>query len=76
MQVVKTDWVVVTRRMQDHAVRRSARLFVGDIGVAYETSMVVDGSPRARAVPNQLATGFAAPPDFLEMPLPDSLAQM
>jgi hypothetical protein len=76
VQVIKTDGVVVTRRMQEHAVRRRARLFVGDIGVAYETSMVVDGSPPARAVPNQLAIGFAVPPDFLEMPLPDSLAQM
>jgi hypothetical protein len=59
VQVVKLDRVVVTRRMQHHAVRRRACLFVADIGVAYETSMVVDGSPPARAVPNQLAEADA-----------------
>jgi hypothetical protein len=36
VQVVKFDGVVVARRMQDHAVRRRARLFVADIGVAHE----------------------------------------
>jgi hypothetical protein len=35
MQVVKIDRVVVARRMQDHAVRRRACLFVADIGVAH-----------------------------------------
>ena len=69
MQVVKFDRVVVTRRMQDHSVRRRACLFVADIGVAHEPSMVVDGSPPVRAVPNQFATGFTAPLDFWEAPL-------
>jgi len=45
MQAIKIDRVVVTRRMQDHAVRRRPRLFVADIGVAHETPMVIDGSP-------------------------------
>ena len=66
MQVVKTDWVVAAVRMQDHAVRPRARLFVADIGVAHETSMVIDGSPPVGGVPNEFATGFAAPLDFLE----------
>jgi hypothetical protein len=66
MQVIKTDWVVVAVRMQHHAVRRRPRLFVADIGIAHETGMVIDGSPPVRAVPDQFATGFAAPPDFLE----------
>jgi len=66
MQVEKIDRVVVTRRMQHHAVRRRACLFVADIGVAHETSMMIDGSPPVGAVPNQFATGFAAPLDFLE----------
>ena len=69
MQVVKFDRVVVARRVQDHAVRRRARLFVADIGVADEAPMVIDGSPPVRAVPNEFAAGFAAPPDFLEAPL-------
>jgi hypothetical protein len=66
MQVIKFDRVVVARRMQHHAVRRRARLFVADIGVAHEPFMVVDGSPPVRAVPNEIATGFAASLDFLE----------
>ena len=66
MQVVKFDRVVVARRMQHHAVRRRARLFVGDIGVAHEPSMVVDGSPPVGAVPDEFATGFAASLDFLK----------
>jgi hypothetical protein len=45
MQVIKFDRVVVARRMQDHAVRRRACLFVADIGVARETDMMIDGSP-------------------------------
>jgi hypothetical protein len=49
-----------------HAVRRRPRLFVGDIGVARETSMMIDGSPPVGAVPDEFATGFAAPLDFLE----------
>jgi hypothetical protein len=61
MQVVKLDWVVVARRMQHHAVRCRTCLFVADIGVAHETSMVIDGSPLVGAVPNQFAAGFAAP---------------
>ena len=65
MQVIKTDRVVVTRRMQHHAVRCRPRLFVADIGVARET-VVIDGSPPVGAVPNEFAAGFAAPPDFLE----------
>ena len=69
VQVIKTDWVVVAVRMQHHAVRRRACLFVADIGVARETSMVIDGSPPVRAVPNEFAAGFAAPLDFLEAPL-------
>ena len=69
MQVVKFDRVVVTRRMQHHAVRRRPRLFVTDIGVAHETSMVIDGSPPVGALPDQFAAGFAAPLDFLEAPL-------
>ena len=52
VQIVKFDGVVVTRRMQHHAVRRRARLFVADIGVAHEPSMVVDGSPPVGAVPD------------------------
>jgi hypothetical protein len=59
----------VARRMQDHAVRRRARLFVADIGVAHETDMVIDGSPPVRAVPDEFAAGFAAPLDLLEAPL-------
>ena len=66
MQVIKLDRVVVTCRMQHNAVRCRARLFVADIGVAHETSMVIDRSPPVRAVPNEFAAGFAAPPDFLE----------
>ena len=69
VQVVKLDGVVVTRRMQHHAVRRRARLFVADTGVAREPSMVIDGSPPVGAVPDELAAGFAAPLDFLEAPL-------
>jgi hypothetical protein len=66
MQVVKFDRVVVTRRMEDHAVRCRPRFFVTDIGVADEAPMVIDGSPPVGAVPNEFATGFAAPLDFLE----------
>ena len=66
MQVVKFDRVVVARRMQYHAVRRRACLFVADMRVAHETPMMIDGSPPVRAVPNEFATGFAAPLDFLE----------
>ena len=40
--------------------------FVADVGVAHETSMVIDGSPPVGAVPNEFAAGFAAPFDFLE----------
>jgi hypothetical protein len=47
--------------MQHHAVRRRPRLFVADIGVAQEMDTVIDGSPPVRTVPNQFATGFAAP---------------
>jgi hypothetical protein len=61
VQVIKFDWVVVTRRMQHHAVRRQACLFVADIGVADEAPMVIDGSPPVGAVPNEFAAGFAAP---------------
>ena len=64
--MIKFDRVVVTRRMQHHAVRRRPRLFVADIGVAHETPMVIDGSPPVGAVPNEFATGFTAPLDFLE----------
>src|ERR1700730_7045167 len=64
--MIKFDRVVVTRRMQHHAVRPRARLFVADLGVAHETSMVIDGSPPVGAVPNEFATGFTAPLDFLE----------
>jgi|GEM_PF-4971383 len=66
MQVVKFDWIVVAVRMQDYAVRRRACLFVADIGVAGETDMMIDGSPPVGAVPDEFATGFAAPTDFLE----------
>jgi hypothetical protein len=66
MQVEKFDRVVVARGMQRHAVRRRACLFVADIGVAHETSMMIDGSPPVGAVPNKFAAGFAAPLDFLE----------
>ena len=69
MQAIKTDKVVVARRMQHHAVRRRPRLFVADIGVAHETDVMVDGSPPVGAVPNEFATGFAASLDFLEAPL-------
>jgi hypothetical protein len=69
VQVIETDWVVVTRLMQHHAVRRRPRLFVAHRGVTHETDMVIDGSPPVRPVPNQFATGFAAPLDFLEAPL-------
>src|SRR5580693_272052 len=69
MQAIKFDRVVVTRRMQHHAVRPRARLFVADIGVARETSVVIDGSPPVGAVPNEFAARFAAPFDFLEAPL-------
>ena len=69
VQAIKLDRVVVARRMQDHAVRRRACLFVADIGVAHETSMVIDGSPPVGGVPNEFATGFAASLDFLEAPL-------
>jgi hypothetical protein len=69
VQVIKLDRVVVARRMQHHAVRGRARLFVADIGVAHETSMMIDGSPPVSAVPYEFATGFAAPLDFLEAPL-------
>src|SRR5580700_1390577 len=65
MQVVKLDRVVVARRMQHHAVRRRASLFVADIGVADEAPMVIDGSPPVGAVANEFATGFAAPPRLL-----------
>ena len=66
VQVVKLDRVVEARRMQYHAVRRRPRLFVGDVGVARETSMVIDGSSPVRAVPDEFATGFAASLDLLE----------
>jgi hypothetical protein len=66
VQVIKLDRVVVARRMQHHAVRRRARLFVADIGVAHETPMVIDGSPPVGAVPNEVAARFAASLDFLE----------
>jgi len=66
VQVVEFDRVVVARRMQHHAVRRRARLFVADIGVTLEPSMVIDGSLPVGAVPNQFATGFAAALDFVE----------
>ena len=66
MQVIKFDRVVVARRMQHHAVRRRARLFVADVGVAHETSMVIDGSPPVGAITNVFAAGFAASLDFLE----------
>jgi hypothetical protein len=69
MQAIKIDRVVVARRMQHYAIRRRARLFVADVGVARETDVTVDGSPPVRAVPDQFAAGFAAPPDFLEAPL-------
>jgi hypothetical protein len=52
VQVVKLDRVVVAVRMQHHAVRRRPGLFVADSGVAHETSMVIDGSPRVGAVPD------------------------
>ena len=52
--------------MQFAAARAS---FVADIGVAHETSMMIDGSPPVGAVPNEFAAGFAAPLDFLEAPL-------
>ena len=66
MQAIKIDRVVVARRMQHYAIRRRARLFVADVGVARETSMVIDGSPPVGPVPNEFATGFAASLDFLE----------
>ena len=66
MQAIKFDRVVVAVRMQDHAVRRRACLFVADLGVAHEPSMVIDGSPPVGAVPDEFATGFAAPLDVLE----------
>jgi hypothetical protein len=69
VQAIKIDRVVVARRMQHHAVRCRARLFVADIGVARETDMVIDGSPQVRAVPDEFAAGFAAPLDLLEAPL-------
>ena len=69
MQVVEFDRVVVARRMQHHAVRRRACLFVADIGVAHETSMVIDGSSPVGAVPDEFATGFAASFNFFEAPL-------
>jgi hypothetical protein len=69
VQATKIDRVVVAVRMQHHAVRPRARLFVADIGVARETSMMVDGSPPVGAVPYQFAAGFTAPLDFLEAPL-------
>jgi hypothetical protein len=62
MQAIKFDRVVVTRRMQHHAVRRRARLFVADLGVAHELSMVIDGSPPVGAVPNEFATGASRRP--------------
>jgi hypothetical protein len=52
-----------------HLQFAAARLFVANIGVAHETDMAIDGSPPVGAVPNQFATGFAAPLDFLEAPL-------
>jgi hypothetical protein len=66
VQVVKLDRVVVARRMQDHAVRPRACLFVADIGIGRETFMMIDGSPPVRAVPNEFAAGFAASLDVLE----------
>jgi hypothetical protein len=69
MQAIKIDRVVVARRMQHYAIRRRARLFVADVGVARETDVMVDGSPSVRAVPDQFAAGFAASLDFLEAPL-------
>ena len=69
MQAIKIDGIVVAVRMQHHAVRRRACLFVADIGVAHETGVVIDGSPPVGAVPDEFATGFAAPLDFLEAPL-------
>jgi hypothetical protein len=47
VQMMKFDGIVVARRMQHHAVRRRACLFVADIGVAHETRMVIDGSMEA-----------------------------
>ena len=70
VQVEKFDGVVVARRMQHHAVRRRACLFVADSGVAHETPMMIDGSPPVGAVPDQLATGFATPPYFLVVSWP------
>jgi hypothetical protein len=61
VQMMKFDGIVVARRMQHHAVRRRACLFVADIGVAHETRMVIGGSPPVGAVPNQFTAGFAAP---------------
>jgi len=75
VQVVKLDGVVVARRMQYHAVRRRPRLFVGDVGVARETSMVIDGSSPVRAVPDEFATGFAASLDELSLNLGDGRGQ-
>jgi hypothetical protein len=69
VQVIKIDWVVVAVRMQHHAVCRRACLFVADVGVARETSMVIDGPPPVGAVSNEFAAGFAASLDFLEAPL-------
>jgi hypothetical protein len=62
MQVVKFDRVVVARRMQHHTVRRRARLFVADIGVARETDVMVDGSPPVGAVPDEFAAGLRSAP--------------
>ena len=56
MQAIKIDRVVVARRMQHYAIRRRARLFVADIGVAHETGMVIDGSPPVGAVPSPQAS--------------------
>jgi hypothetical protein len=61
VQVEKFDGVVVARRMQHHAVRCRTRLFVADIGVAHETSMVIDGSPPVGAVPNEFAKASQRP---------------
>jgi hypothetical protein len=69
MEVIKTDWVVVALPMQHHAVRRRSRLFVAHIDVARWTNVMIDDLPPARPLPDQLATGFAAPLDFLEATL-------
>jgi len=58
MQAIKFDRVVVARRMQDHAVRCRARLFVADIGVARETDVMVDA--RRQSVPSPMSSPQAS----------------